>query len=83
MEDLQRQINELKLRLDNLGNYAAIPLEVQNAFALRIPGLKATGFGTFGTQTIDTSGATADVPAQPSGTIKVNIEGVTYELIYK
>lgn len=39
--------------------------------------------GSFGTQTIDTSGASADVPAQPSGTLVVTWQGVDYELLYK
>ena len=48
--------------------------------------LNPHGLGTATTQVVNVSGGgggTVTVPAQPSGTIKVFVNGVEYELLYK
>lgn len=83
MEELQKQIDVLTKRLDELSNSVFIPYSVEQAFKERLGSVQAIGKGTATTQTIDTSGATAVVPAQPSGTIKVKYKEAIYELLYK
>jgi cell division septum initiation protein DivIVA len=47
MEDLQRQINELKKRLDELTNSNSIPFVVEQALKDRLRPIQAEGQGTF------------------------------------
>lgn len=66
----QRDINQIQLPLDSisidvLGQSIAIPLP---------------GGPVYPTQIINTSGATAVVPAQPTGTLKITIKGKTYNI---
>lgn len=43
----------------------------------------AQGTGTFGTQSVSVVAGAVTVPAQPSGTVKVRINGKLYELLVK
>lgn len=85
IENLKRSIEELSQKFDSLTNYNTIPFDVQEAFTLRLPVISATGTSTATTQTISLSGDAQDivVPAQPSGTLTVISNGVTYQLLYK
>lgn len=95
MEDLQRQIQELKKQLndlstkyDNLCDDSTIPLNIDQAFRSRLGG------GSSGLYVIGTGGSSAGsttiynafpvtVPANPSGCITVTWNGQTYNLLYK
>lgn len=85
IENLKRSIEELSQKFNSLTNYNTIPFDVQEAFAARLPVPSVTGTGTADTQTIALSGdaENIDVPAQPSGTLTVISNGVTYQLLYK
>lgn len=81
--DLLKRIEKLEKMIQDLSSSNTIPLSFDQA-------LKGRGFlvsigntGTAPTQVINTSGATATVPAQPSGTIAIMVKGTTYNLLYK
>lgn len=85
IENLKRSIEELSQKFDSLTNYNTIPFDVQEAFTLRLPVPNVTGTSTADTQTIALTGNPQNitVPAQPSGTLTVISNGVTYQLLYK
>lgn len=91
-ELMQKQIDDLRSEIDSLKSSTKIPLAIDQALqgrgfvkAIGVQGVP-TSSGTVGvanTQTIVTSGPTATVPAQPSGTISITIKGVIYNLLFQ
>lgn len=88
VENLRREVVELSDRLNKLQSSSEIPLPFDQAFRERFKinaRLRGTGTGSASTQSINLSGnaETIVVPAQPSGTVKADFNGTTYELLYK
>ena len=82
MEDLQRQINALKMELDNLKRTNAIPKEVEDSFKERLGGIYGTGTSTV-SGPIVYGNFPVTVPASAAGTLTVTYKGVVYNLLYK
>ena len=85
MEQLQKQIDELKMEIDRLKSSNSIPRDIQTAFDERLnlkSKLEGTGTGSTGATPIYAA-FPVTVPANPSGTLKVTFNGITYELLYK
>jgi len=71
-----RKLNQIQFPLDEMSKTVI----AQNASTT------IAGAGSFGTQTVSVvggGGGTVTVPAQPSGTVKVNINGIIVELLKK
>lgn len=85
MEQLQKQIDELKREIQQLKSSSTIPRDIQTAFEQRLGTLGATGTGSASTQNIAITSTpqTITVVATPSGTLAVTYKGVTYNLLYK
>jgi len=82
-EEIQKEIIELKRRLDELGDYSRIPLEVGNAMKARIiPNDYVLGrsvAGTPSTVTINESGSATVIAQAPlTGKIGITIDGIEY-----
>lgn len=69
-----RNANQIKLPIDDVSRSVLL-----QAF----PAFTKVGTGTYGTQSATVSGGAVTVPAQPSGTVKINIGGTVYELVLK
>ncbi len=83
--DLQKQIDQLKIEIENLKRSFSIPREVETAFIERLGltnTLKSSGIGSAG-NTIVISAFPFNLPANPSGTVAVNVNGTIYNLLYK
>ncbi len=70
---LRRNQNQIQTPIDEMS-------KVNLANEVGVPSI---GSGTFGTQTVSVVGGAVVVPAQPSGTVKVKVKGVTVELLKK
>lgn len=82
--DLQEQINDLKIEFAALQNSNAVPLNFDRAMRARFKFPSMTGIGTSNTQNLVVGGpGSFTIPAQPTGTIKVTIDGVDYQLLYQ
>lgn len=84
-QQMQATINELTQMVNSLKMSSTITKEVDSAFRDRFKIIEGGSEGTFGTQSINLSGdpETINVPAQPSGTLKVTFENKQYELLVK
>lgn len=85
LQQLKKEIEELKAWKASLENAATIPLEIDQAFRERFlsgVGLQATGTGS-PSSTLSYNSFNVIVPANPSGTLKVEYGGTIYELLYK
>ena len=87
LKQLNDRIEKLEKLVGNLSHSSSIDRNVETAFTERLGNTfpKATGLGSASTQsiTINTTPKTITVPAQPSGTVKVLINGVVVELLKK
>lgn len=93
-QELQKQVEDLQARLSLLEAFVinkkeqqiSLPIDLASKQLLfDVAQIKAIGTGTATTQSIFLTGnpQTITPPAQPTGTVKVLIEGVLYELLYK
>lgn len=86
IQQLKKEIEELKAWKKSLESSHSIPLEIDQAFRDRLSGLgsdlSVTGTGTPGS-TSAYGAFPVTVPANPSGTLKVVFNATTYELLYK
>lgn len=83
MENLQAQIDELKATIDSMKAGYSFPKDISDAIISRIgTGIVSTGLGSPNSQTVYNA-FPVTVPANPSGTITVVINGTTYNLLYK
>lgn len=93
-QELQKQIEDLQSRINLLETFVISKREQQLSMPIDLATkqlvfdlaqIKATGTGTATTQSILLTGnpQTITPPAQPTGTVKVLIDGVSYELLYK
>lgn len=88
LEQLKREVAELKAWKASLENTSKIPYSFDTAFRDRFHidfKLEGVTTGTASTTDIDLTGnaETITVPAQPSGTLSVSFKGTTYELLVK
>ena len=84
LEERIKKLEEAVLRRQN--NQIQLPLDEMSKSVLSTSvGLVSSGSGSFGTQNIVVSSTpqTITVPAQPSGTIKVIVNGIAVELLKK
>lgn len=81
MEDLQTQVDTLKARLDSMEASFSFPKPVSDALG-QIIGVTVTGSGTPGTPVVYGS-FPVTVPAAPTSTLRVLINGSVYELLVK
>jgi len=86
MEELQKQIDELKNRLDQLSNSAFIPYEVEQAFKTRLSPLKGEATGTYDdivtTVTIGAGGGSFDQLDVPDGYVLIKFNENNYKIPY-
>lgn len=85
MEVLQTQIDELKAQIQQLKSANTIPRDIETAFVERLnfgDKLEGQGTGSAGTTSVY-NGFPVTVPANPTGTLLVEFNGITYELLYK
>lgn len=83
-EQEKEQLNELmEFMKEKKRQQISFPLDEASRGALGGDVFPTGATGGYGTQVINTSGATAEVPAQPSGTVTVTIDGTDYNLVYK
>ncbi len=75
-------LNELVIRLNQLLRSDTIPHEIEVALAERLGIMKFVGTGSAGATT-SISAFPFNLPANPSGTVAVNIGGTIYNLLYK
>jgi hypothetical protein len=83
--ELKKEIQELKAWKRSLESSHSIPVEIDQAFRDRLGGsseLEVTGTGS-PASTSSYSSFNVVVPANPSGTLKVLVDGTLYELLYK
>lgn len=84
---LKQQIAELQAWKKSLEMSHSIPLNIHQAFKANLVGdsLTSNGTGSATTQEISLTGnaQTINVPAQPTGTLKVSVGNTEYELLYK
>lgn len=88
IEQLYKELDTLKQKIDNFYRSSTIDRNVETAFVERLGlgnGLSGTGTVSAGTQSIHIAATPADitVPAQPSGALTVVYKGTTYNLLYK
>lgn len=86
LADLLNQVSELRDKIDSLENSQTISHSVETAFAERLgPITSFSSPGTYPTQSIVLTGnvQTITVPQQPSGTIDIEVKGITYNVLYK
>lgn len=91
IQQLQKQIDDLRQQMNNLYRSSSIDRNVETALIERL-GLSniasvviGTGTEVSTTQNIGLTGnpQTITVPAQPSGALDVTYNGITYALLYK
>jgi hypothetical protein len=86
MEELQKQIDELKNRLDLLNSSYSIPLDVDNAFRDRlqaVAGQSSTKLASAETQAVNEAGAGTYSVAKPmDGFVKMIVDGVARNIPY-
>lgn len=92
---MQEQINNLQNRIKELENILNNKKIQQISFPLddiskiiiqdKLSTVSTNGTGSATTQNINLTGnaQTITVPAQPTGTLKLVVNGTTYELLYK
>jgi hypothetical protein len=84
MEELQRQINELKAEIDSLKNASSIPFDVSSAFESRLSKTVATTSiksASTETQAVDEGGTgTYSVAKAMDGFIKIIVNGIEYNV---
>ena len=86
MEDLQKQLNELKERIDQLSDSSKIPYETEQAFKERLSPVSAVSLGTFTAIsrdiTINSTPATIQVLKDPAGYLLIKYKENTYKVPY-
>ena len=86
MEELQKQIDELKSRLDLLNSSYSIPLDVDNAFRDRlqaVAGQPSSKLTSTETQAVNEAGAGAYNVAKPmDGFVKLIVDGIARNIPY-
>lgn len=93
-QELQKQVEDLQAKLaliesfflDKKEQQLSVPIDLATKQLLfDVAQIKATGTGTATTQSILLTGnpQTITPPAQPTGTLKVLVDGTLYELLYK
>lgn len=92
---MQEQINNLQNRIKELENILNNKKIQQISFPLddiskiiiqdKLNTVSTNGTGSATTQNINLTGnaQTITVPAQPTGTLKLVVNGITYEILYK
>jgi hypothetical protein len=86
LDILKKEVEELKAKWKSMESASSFPFSVDQAIKARVGGsVQSTGTGAATTQTIALSGnaQNIDVPAQPTGTLKVRVGITDYELLYK
>lgn len=82
LEKLQEQVaGLLEWKRQRETQQLSYPVDLASKTALGVPTGVGPGSKTL-TQTINTAGATASVPAAYAGTVIIEIEGTQYELPY-
>ncbi len=83
----EQRLQLIEAFIASLKSSNSIPIDIDQSFTDRFlrGSLKTTGIGSATTQNINLTGnaQTIVVPAQPTGTVKVTINGTVYELLYK
>jgi len=92
---MQEQLNRLENRIKELENILnnkkiqqiSFPLDDTSKIIIqdRLNTVSTNGTGSATTQNINLTGnaQTITVPAQPTGTLKLVVNGTTYEILYK
>lgn len=87
LETALDDIEEIRNKIESLYSSSTIPRDVETAFKERLGGV-ITSTGTTGsatTQSVSVPSVPTNitVPAQPSGTIAIVVNGTTYNVLYK
>lgn len=80
--DLQRQISDLQSQINAMQTSNGLPRDLETALNERLNFLLSTGTGATG-GTSSFNAFPVVVPATPSGTLSVSVNGVTYNLLYR
>ena len=91
IKQLEQRIQNLERENELLKRSSTIPLGIDQALRDRFSldtitsAVTGTGTGSASTQSVAVASTPTliTVPAQPTGTLKVKYNGVTYELLYK
>ena len=86
MEELQRQITELKAEIDSLKSSSTIPLEIGESMRVRLGAVEGQASGEATTthkQAVDEAGTgTYDVAKPMDGFILLTIDGIARKIPY-
>jgi len=83
--ELERIVKDQQSFINSFKFNSSIPKEVDDAIKARYKineRIRAVGLGSAGSQSVFNS-FNVTVPANPSGTLKVDFNGTEYELLYK
>ena len=79
MQELQRQINELKREIQNLKSSNSIPRETEKAFRIRLGDIKSPPSATVAVTAI--GGAAAFNLPNTTGVLPIVVNGKTYNVL--